>query len=208
MFGGERVIRIGVEGDGVHTERLTAHTNLFSDPAQTDDAQRLAAQLGTDEAFPAPFDHTLVGRNDLPGQGEHQSQGEISHGIVDGAGSGRDDDSQLARGIEVDVVHTHPVLGDRFQRGNRSEHLSGQLVGSADDGVYLGQRFSEFPRLISAPHSVRDHFTPSSFQLDKMIRRCFAKGPGTDQDLPDSHRHSPLARSCMAATSAAISGTR
>ena len=78
----------------------------LADAAEADDAERLVAELGAEQALllPALLLHRRVGGGDRPRQREHQREGVLGDADAVAAGRVGDDDAAGARGLEVDVV--------------------------------------------------------------------------------------------------------
>ena len=107
-----------------HAEGLGPPRHFQPHAAQTEDAQLLAAQLGSLQRLLLPFAGVQqgIGPGQLPRQRQHQPDGQL--GDRDGVGAGRvhHHDPSARRRIGVDVVHAdagasdHPQLGSRLQQ--------------------------------------------------------------------------------------------
>ena len=158
----------GVEPDHLHVEPLRPPGDGQAHPAQADDPQRLAAELGAGElvAVPAPRLQAVVGLRDVARQGQHQRQGVLG---------GRDrvaprrvhhHDPLPGRGRHVDVVDPHPGADDRLQPGLVAQDLGRQLRPRPDhDPVGLGQRGLELRRFeLRGDHDLQARLGPEQLQ--------------------------------------------
>ena len=74
-------VDIGIVGDDLHLEPACAAHHFASNAAETHHAQRLAAQLGSQESFALPFAAAggIDGLGDLTGHGQHQAERVFRH---------------------------------------------------------------------------------------------------------------------------------
>ncbi len=139
-----------IEADHLHVEAGGAAGDLAADATQTDDAERLAGELGADEfaAFPLALMHAGVGGGHVAGQRHQQRDGLL--GGADGVAAGRvhDDDALARRRCHVDVVHADAGADDDAQPA-RILQLSRRdaRVAADDDAVGGADGFLEFGAL-------------------------------------------------------------
>ena len=89
-----------------HREAACAARDAFADAAESDDAERLGAQLRPDERLPAAFDDAAVRVNDVARDGQQQREDVIGDGVLVRARRDRDQHVAVARGVEVDALET------------------------------------------------------------------------------------------------------
>ena len=126
----------------LHPERERAARNFHANPAQSNDAQRLAAKLGALQRLLLPFAglHGGVGTHQGARHGQHQSEGVFRDGNRIAAGSVHHHDAALGGGVEIDVVDTHARASDDAQLGSLVHHGRIDEGCRADnDGVGVGQ---------------------------------------------------------------------
>ena len=124
--------------DHLHTEGKGATRDFDADAPQSDDAQRLAAQLGALQRFLFPLAgvHGGIGAGEEARQRQHESKGVLGDRYSIAAGSVHDDDAALGSGIEIDVIHAHTGAPDDAQSGGLVHHRGVNKRGGADqDGV-------------------------------------------------------------------------
>ena len=118
-----------VEADDRHAEPLRPLRHRQPDPAQPDDAQRLALELRAGELVAVPLAgfQAVVGLGDVPRQREQQRHGVL--GRRDGVAARRvhHHDPAPGRRRHVDVVDAHAGAHDRLEPRLALEHLGGQL---------------------------------------------------------------------------------
>ena len=129
-----------IEGDDLHVERGGAAGDLAADPAEPDNAERLARQLRADElaAVPAAGLHRRIRRRDLPRQGKQQSDRVFRGGNGVPARRVHDHDALAGGGRHVNVVDADAGPGDGPQLAGVRQHLGRDLSLRADnDSVAL-----------------------------------------------------------------------
>ena len=101
--------QVRVAADESHAEGARAMRCFRADPAQADNAERLAGQLRTLQTllFPLAGVHAGVGRGQLARQGQHQAQRELGHGHGVGAGRVHHHNAAARGSLGVNVVHAH-----------------------------------------------------------------------------------------------------
>ena len=130
-----------------HAEGLAAEGHPASDPPQTDDPVRLAAELdvGPDQVEPllppAPLDRP-VAPDDVLGEREQQRHGKLGHGIGRHLGDVGDEDAALRGGLHIHDVHPHALPGDVLQPGGRLDETPG------DAGFDADQEHIRIPKLL------------------------------------------------------------
>lgn len=110
---------VGVIGDQVGAEGAEPLGNQLPDPAQPDDADRLAEDLGARErrSLPGVLVQRGVGGRDLTGRGQQQRQ-RVLGGAVDVRRRRVDhQDTALGGGVDVDVVQADPARATIFSLG-------------------------------------------------------------------------------------------
>ena len=124
VLGDERVVR-----DHVHPEADGAAGDLLSDPAEAEDAQRLAFELdpAVARALPPPLLERGVSLRDVSRVRE-QPDGVLRRRDDRRFGRIRDDDPAARRGVDVDVVDPTPARPITFSRSARSRTSAVSLV--------------------------------------------------------------------------------
>ena len=123
--------------------------HLAADAAETDDAQRLAAQLVAHELFLFPLAGARggAGLRDAARHGEHQRQGVLGHGDGVAAGRVHHQHAGFGGGVQIDVIHAHAGAPDHAQFGRLFQHRGVHLHGAAHQervgfrqvlGIFLG----------------------------------------------------------------------
>jgi hypothetical protein len=118
-----------------HAESLGPTRHRAPDPAETDDAQCLAVDVGPPQQSPSPGlplagADVGVGFHDAPAGRHEQSPGEVGGGLGEDVGRVGDDDAMTAGGRHVDVVEAHGHVGDDLQPGRGLQQL---FVDRRDD---------------------------------------------------------------------------
>ena len=110
-----------VVGDDAHAERAGALRDFLADAAEPGDAERLASQLGAEEALLLPLRllHRAVGGRNDAGQRQHERARVL--GDADAVGARRVDDEDAARAGrgDIDVVDAGAGAGDDPQLWGR-----------------------------------------------------------------------------------------
>ena len=139
---------VGVVAADLHSQtRRSDLRHAAADAAQADDAQRPARQLDADElrtVGKAPVAQGDGGRDDVPGQGQHQADRVLGDRV--GVRFRGEDHRDAARGgrVAVDVVHAHPVLGDHLQPGTLLQIRGADLEQPDDDCIRTMQHLPRF----------------------------------------------------------------
>ncbi len=104
-------------GDDGHPERLGAGGHLLSDPAETDDAERLARQTGSHQLrlLPAAVLHRRVGPGDVACECEHQPERQLGHRHAVGVRAVDHLDAGVHRRLHIDGVETGPGPCDHLE---------------------------------------------------------------------------------------------
>ena len=132
--------------DDAHAERARALRHFLADAAEAGDAERLAAQLGAEEALLLPLAglHRLVGGRHRARERQHQRAGVLGDADAVGAGRVDDEDAAAAGGRHVDVVDAGAGAADDAELGGRGEQILRDLGRAADEqcvgvGEILGE---------------------------------------------------------------------
>jgi hypothetical protein len=180
QLGGALGEQIGIVSDDVHAERPGQLGDVATDPTETDNAHRFAAQLGALEplAIPLPASHRGGRIGNSPHQAEQQSQGVLAGADGIGAGGVHHGDATSRRGVDVDRIDARSCARNHAQMRRAREQARGHAgFATNDEGVGAGDRFVELARLprhvndfdpgctrqqieAASRHSVRDHDTP------------------------------------------------
>ena len=140
----------------VHAEGARPVGDFLADPAEPDDAERLAAQLRAGEPLlvPHPALHRGIGGADRARQRQHQRPGVLRDADAVRAGRIHDDDAAIGGGGDVDVVHAGSGAGDHPKPGRGGDQLRIDLRGAANDQrVGVGEVFGQFcGRPLQAAH--------------------------------------------------------
>ena len=128
---------VGVEGDDLHIEGFRELRDCLSDASHTDDTERLAAELTSDELFtiPTSFGERLVRGAGVAAQREHESKGLLSGRNGVAAGSVHDDDPATGSGLEVDIVDADARASDRLEAFVSFKSFGGNLHAATTDGA-------------------------------------------------------------------------
>ena len=123
-----------VERDDAHPETERPPGDLLADPAEADDAKRLAVQLHPTpaRALPPALLERGVRLRDVPRERDHQPDrllGCRDHGRLGRVG---DDDSSAGRCFDVDVVDTDPGAADHLEPLGAADELGCELRRRAD----------------------------------------------------------------------------
>ena len=132
-----------IAADDLQAEAAGATGDFEADPAQAEDAERLAFQLRALQAFLFPLArmHGGVGGGHFARQGQHQADGQLGHGHGVGSGGVHHHDAAAGGGIGVDVVDAHAGAADHAQLGSLLHQRVVHLHGGADhQRVGIGQR--------------------------------------------------------------------
>ncbi len=137
---GEIPVPIRIVADNGHSECPGAHRHLLADPAQTENADRLAHQLVA--GLPLPLAAARRGRRlrEPLAQAEHQTEGVFGHGRMVDAGSEQHRNPLRRSMIHIDLVDPDPVLRDHPQTGQ------GFVDHGRRDRVVPAQKRIELPR--------------------------------------------------------------
>src|SRR5580704_6270345 len=131
----------GIVADDAHLETIRASGHFAADAAETDQAERLAADFGAGRGFlPAAFAHGSIELGQLAGQREQQRKRVF--GYADGAAAGRahHQDPALGGFVEVDVVHADASASDDAEARSVIEERGSDFGGAADnERVRIGQ---------------------------------------------------------------------
>ncbi len=160
-----------IVGDDPHPEGAGALRHLLADAAEAGDAERLAAQLGAEEALLLPLAvlHRPIGGGHAAGERQHQGAGVL--GDADAVRARRVDDENAARagGGHVDVVDAGAGAGDDPELRRRGQQVGGDLRRAADEQrVGVRQRGREFRRRAAAPRVD----LPAGLGAEQLERRC------------------------------------
>ncbi len=130
LVGGEE----RVEADDGHAERLRPLRHRQADPAEPDDAERLALELRAGElvAVPPAGLEAVVRRGDVARQGQHQGHGVLGRRDRVAAGRVHHDDPAPGRRRHVDVVDADARPHDRLEPRLALEDLGRQLRARPD----------------------------------------------------------------------------
>ena len=108
-------VRDGIARDRVHAEWLRAARDLLPHPAQSEEAERPAAQSPQWQpgvVVPPARMHVAVEDHDLPRERQDQRPGVVGK-LVDAVARGvRDEDASRRRGGHVDLIQADAVLAD------------------------------------------------------------------------------------------------
>ena len=117
-----------VEGDDLHLEGLGALRDQLADPAEAENAERLAVELGSLEfgAVPAARDQRAVGLRHVAAEGQHQRHRVLRRGDRVRLGCVGDDDPPPGGRLDVDVVDARcrPARSPSAARRPRSDPRS------------------------------------------------------------------------------------
>ena len=142
-LGGERVRHVGVVGDDAGTERSQPLRDELADPAQPDDADGLAEDLGPGErrALPGALAQRRVGGRDLT-RGRQQQRDGVLGCAVDVGGGRIDHENAAGRGgVDVDVVQADAGAGHDLEFRAGVEHFGVDGGGRAhQQRVGVGHR--------------------------------------------------------------------
>ncbi len=121
---GEAGRNVRIVRDHLHPEGLGAARNLDANPAESYDAQSLAAKLGALQRFLFPLAglHGGVGAHQAPRQRQHESEGVFGDRDRIAPGRVHHHDTALGSGVEIDVVDTHAGASDDAQLGSLRHH--------------------------------------------------------------------------------------
>jgi len=124
----------GVVGDDLHLERARPGGDLLADPAQPDDAQGFAAELGPDEALPVPLAllQRPVGGGHVARERQQQGERVLDGGEQIGPRNVEHEDAPSGRGVQVDVVDPDTGAPDDPEARRLVEH-GGVHLGSASN---------------------------------------------------------------------------
>ncbi len=133
----------GIEADQLHIQPGGASSHLPANPAQADNAERLAGELDADKpaAFPFAGVQACRGEWDVAGQGHHHGDGMLGRGNGVAAGRVHDDDAAPRGGGDVDIVDAHAGTNDGPQFARLFEQFRGDARAAAHDhalGVLQG----------------------------------------------------------------------
>ena len=141
LLGQHRVVT-----DHVHAEGAGPRRHLAADLSQTQDAERLAAQLDPEDLapIPAPGPHRAVRSRDLPRQGQEERQGVFGRGDRVLAGRVHHHDATLGGRGHVHVVNTRPGPSHDTQLGSLAHHLIGDTrIRAHHDPLDVGDRLQK-----------------------------------------------------------------
>ena len=135
-----------VVGDDLHAEGRHPLRDQHADAAETDDAERLLAELdaGVLAALPLAVLQRGVGLRDVPGGGDQQAARQLGGGDDVGGGSVDHHDAGLGGGRDVDVVEPDARAGDDLE-------LPGG--GDASASTFVAERTSTASTSAMAPRS-------------------------------------------------------
>ena len=139
--------------DDAHAERAGALRNLLADAAQAGDAERLAAQLGAEEALllPPGVLHRAIGGGNRSRHRQHQRARVLGDADAVRARRVDDENSAAARGGDVHVVHASARARDDPQAGRRVEQARVHFRRTANEqrigvGEIAGERVGRSAR--------------------------------------------------------------
>lgn len=136
-------LHVGVVGDHLHPERGQPLGDQDAGPAEPEDAEGLAVELGAGEARAAPLApaQRRVRRSDVTGCGEHQRDGVLGGGDGVGARGVDDHDADLGGGADVDVLESDPRAGDHPEPGRGGQRFAVHLRRGPDEqGIRVHDR--------------------------------------------------------------------
>ena len=123
---GPSLAHVGVVGDGLHPECVSAPRDLAAYAPRSNEPQHLAPKLTPGEAGaePLPRAHGSIRRGDSADQGENEREGQLGHG--DGVPGRRVEDrnSRLRRRLEIDVVDAGPSPSDHAEPGRMVQEFA------------------------------------------------------------------------------------
>ena len=178
--------RTGTPGQIGHADakRRGARGDGAADPAEADDPELLAAQLGAEHeierpGLPASAPHQAVAFGDTAHDAENQRPGEIGGGLGEHVGRVGDDHAQLARRVHVDVVDA-----DRHRR----HHLEVWQPGLEHGAIHgVGQQRNQPLLAAHAGHElVVGQERVAIVEID-VAGRFEARQRGRRQPLGDEH---------------------
>ena len=130
--------------DDAHLHRLQADRNLLADTAEAEDADGLGVELDLQRVAalqPLAFTDETVGLRQLPGEGNHQADGDLGHGVVQHVGGVGDVDVPLLGGLGVDRVVADTEIGDHLELWQAIHQLGGDVAAS--DGTQPGSKLGD-----------------------------------------------------------------
>ena len=146
--GSEGVVPKDVVADQRHAKSGSAEGDLFSDMAQTDDAQRLAVQFAAGLPLPLAMLDGIHVEPERLGHRDHQAEGVLGDGGFVDAGREENRNSFGGGVLDVDGIQADAVLGDDAQsRQSRVDDAGGDLVVAVEQPVNApagGDKFEHF----------------------------------------------------------------
>ena len=129
IVGDERVVR-----DDGHPEADRPAGDLLPDPAEPEDAERLAFELHPTPARPLPpaLLQRGMGLRDVARERDQEADRLLGGGDDGRLGSVGDDDAVPRRRVDVDVVDSDTGPADHLQPRRPLDQLRGELRGRAD----------------------------------------------------------------------------
>ncbi|MNE24260.1 hypothetical protein D3C80_1175450 [compost metagenome] len=133
----------------LHAEGLGAARQGLADAAHADDAQPLAPQLspahpGRGPALELARRDNVGALDDAATDRQDQGHGQVRRVLGQDAGGVGDDDTPAHGGVDIDMVHAGPEVGDHFQLLARpGDQVPVQMVGDGrhqDVGALQGGR--------------------------------------------------------------------
>jgi len=185
-----------VEGDDVHLEAARAARHHAADASQTDDAERLPAQLDADEFLPLPASglEARVPLRDAAREREQKRERVFGGRHRVAVGRVHHDDAALRRRPDVNVVHADARAADGAQRPGRFEQLRRDLrLAAHDEPLAVAHGLEQFLALQARPLLDREARRTQRFEpaLTHVVRNKYFCVIHEAVDYSDSPAASP-----------------
>ena len=186
LVGDERVV-----GDDLHPEPYGATGYLLADPAETEDAERLALQLDASPLRPLPTALLQCGVRlwDVARERDHEADRLLGGGDDCRLRSVDDDDPAAGRRLHVDVVHSDPGAPDHLQIRGAFDEIRGELRRGANH-----DRVVALDDLLERCHLVLVDVEPRPEKLDPRFGDRLANEHPHRSDALSRRRRGPRPR--------------
>ena len=157
-----------IPGDHLHADPCADARDLASDPAEADNAERLAGELHAFGRLPGPGAHLAIHPRDIARAGEHQRDRVLGDGGVAIALDRVHRDAEIAQRRNVHVARRAgaeehdmlelPAQGDRLGRQIGMVVEADRAAGeqSRQVGARKGRRIDRDRRVVGAMHARKD----------------------------------------------------